>query len=151
MGCAVAALMVLSARSEAISPEPEAPKTNSAVAAKTQFGVASWYGPDFQGLPTASGRPFNMEGMTCAHKNLPLGTRVSVTNLLNGRKLELIVTDRGPYVGKRVLDVSMAAAKRLGFMGQGVTPVRILVLSYPHQHPSLISQANPHTFTSVTN
>ena len=126
-------------------------KSNTAVASKAQFGVASWYGPEFQGLPTASGQPFNMEGMTCAHRKLPLGTRVRVTNLLNGRKLELEVTDRGPYVGKRVLDVSMAAAKRLGFMGQGVTPVRIQVLSYPHQHHSLISQASPQAFPSMTN
>jgi peptidoglycan lytic transglycosylase len=151
MGCAVAALMVLSARSEARPPELKVLKSNSAVAPRGQFGVASWYGPEFQGLPTASGRPFNKEDMTCAHRNLPLGTRVRVTNLLNGRKLELVVTDRGPYVGKRVLDVSMAAAKRLGFMGQGVTPVRIQVLSYPHQHQSLLSQANPQAFTSVTN
>jgi len=126
-------------------------KSNSALAAKTQFGVASWYGTEFQGLPTASGRPFNMEGMTCAHRHLPLGTHVKVTNLLNGRKLDLEVTDRGPYVGKRVLDVSMAAAKRLGFMRQGVTPVRIQVLSYPHQHHSLISQANPQAFTPLNN
>ncbi len=151
MGCAVAALVVLSARSEARSPELKVLKLNSSMAAKTQFGVASWYGPEFQGLPTASGQPFNMEGMTCAHKKLPLGTRVRVTNLLNGRKLELEVTDRGPYVGRRVLDVSMAAAKRLGFMGQGVTPVRIQVLSYPHPHHSLISQANPQAFMSQTN
>jgi peptidoglycan lytic transglycosylase len=124
---------------------------NSTVAAKTQFGVASWYGPEFQGLPTASGQPFNMQGMTCAHRELPLGTHVRVTNLLNGRNLVLEVTDRGPFVGKRVLDVSMAAAKRLGFMGQGVTPVRIQVLTYPYpQHP-LISQDNPQAFMPPTN
>lgn len=126
-------------------------KANSTVAAKTQFGVASWYGPEFQGLPTASGQPFNMQGMTCAHRKLPLGTHVRVTNLLNGRNLVLEVTDRGPFVGKRVLDVSMAAAKRLGFMGQGVTPVRIQVLSYPYQHQSLISQANPQVFMPQPN
>src|SRR5512146_458830 len=114
MGCAVAALVLLSARSEARPPELKVLKSSSAVASRAQFGVASWYGSEFQGLPTASGQPFNMEGMTCAHKDLPLGTRVRVTNLLNGRKAELEVTDRGPYVGKRVLDVSMAAAKRLG-------------------------------------
>jgi len=151
MGCAVAALVVLSVRSEARPPELRMLKANSTVAVKTQFGVASWYGPEFQGLPTASGQPFNMQGMTCAHRKLPLGTHVRVTNLLNGRNLVLEVTDRGPFAGKRVLDVSMAAAKRLGFMGQGVTPVRIQVLSYPHQHQSLISQANPQAFISQTN
>jgi rare lipoprotein A len=143
MGCAVAALVVLSARSEARPPELKTLKTHSAVAVKAQFGVASWYGQDFQGLPTASGQPFNMEAMTCAHRKLPLGTRIRVTNLLNGRKLMLEVTDRGPFVGSRVLDVSMGAAKRLGFMRQGLTPVRIQVVSYPHPHRALLSQANP--------
>lgn len=151
MGCAVAALVVLSARSEARPPELKMLKSNSAVATKTQFGVASWYGSQFQGLPTASGQPFNMEGMTCAHRRLPLGTRVRVTNLLNGKKLVLEVTDRGPYVGKRVLDVSMGAAKRLGFMQQGLTPVRIQVVSYPHPHHSLLSQANTQAFMSQSN
>ena len=143
MGCAVVALVVLSARSEARPPELKALRSSSGVAAKAQFGVASWYGPEFQGLPTASGQPFNMEGMTCAHRRLPLGTRVRVTNLLNGRGLVLKVTDRGPFVGNRVLDVSMAAAKRLGFMHQGLTPVRIQVVAYPRLDPSLISQVNP--------
>lgn len=151
MGCAVAALVVLSARSEARPPELKVLKSNSAVAAKTQFGVASWYGPEFQGQPTASGQPFNTKDMTCAHRKLPLGTRVRVTNLLNGRKLELEVTDRGPFVGKRVLDVSMAAAKNLGFMRQGVTPVRIQVLALPDPHHALLSQANPQAFMSQTN
>lgn len=149
VGCAVATLVVLSARSVARPPELKALRSNPALAAKAQFGVASWYGPEFQGLPTASGRPYNMEGLTCAHRKLPLGTRVKVTNLLNGRNLDLEVTDRGPFVGKRVLDVSMAAAKRLGFVGQGLIPVRIQVLSYPGPHPSLISQANPQVLPSV--
>ena len=148
MGCAVAALVVLSARSEARPPELKALRSSSGVAVKAQFGVASWYGPEFQGLPTASGQPFNMEGMTCAHRRLPLGTRVRVTNLLNHRKLVLKVTDRGPYVGNRVLDVSMAAARRLGFMHQGLTPVRIQVVAYPRLNRSLISQTNPTDFMS---
>jgi rare lipoprotein A len=151
MGCAVAALVVLSARSEARPPELKVLRSNSTVAAKTQFGVASWYGLEFQGLPTASGQPFNMEDMTCAHRQLPLGTEIRVTNLLNGRKLVLEVTDRGPWVGNRVLDVSMGAAKRLGFMSQGLTPVRIQVLTYPHPHHSLISQASPKAFASQAN
>jgi rare lipoprotein A len=143
MGCTLAALVALSAASEARSPELKMLKTTPTVAKNAQFGVASWYGPEFQGLPTASGQPFNMDGMTCAHRKLPLGTHVRVTNLLNGRKLVLEVTDRGPYVGKRVLDVSKAAAKRLGFMNAGLTPVRIQVVSYPHSHHPLLSQADP--------
>ena len=151
MGCAVAALVALSARSEARPPELKVLKSNPSVAARSQIGVASWYGPQFQGLPTASGEPFNMEAMTCAHRKLPLGTRIKVTNLLNARSQVLEVTDRGPYVGKRVLDVSMAAAKRLGFMHAGLTPVQIQVLSYPHPHHSLISQATPKAFAPQAN
>lgn len=151
ISCAVVTLVMLSARSEARPPELKALRSNAALAAKAQFGVASWYGPEFQGLPMASGQPFNMEGMTCAHRKLPLGTHVKVTNLLNGRKAELEVTDRGPFVGNRVLDVSMAAAKRLGFKGQGLIPVRIQVVSYPHPHTAIISQADPQTFTTLTN
>jgi rare lipoprotein A len=151
MGCALAALVAISALSEARPPELKMVKAKSAVGIKTQFGVASWYGSQFQGLPTASGQPFNMEGMTCAHRKLPLGTHVRVTNLLNGRHLVLEVTDRGPFVGKRVLDVSKGAAKRLGFMHAGLTPVRIQVVSYPHAHHSLLSQADTKALMPQTN
>ncbi len=149
MGCAVAALVALTARSEARPPELELLRSSSYVAASTQYGVASWYGPEFQGLPTASGQPFNMEGMTCAHRQLPLGTKIRVTNLLNARSLVLKVTDRGPVPRDRVLDVSMGAAKDLGFLHAGLTPVRIQVLSYPHG--SLISQVNTKALVPGTN
>lgn len=90
-----------------------------------------------------------MDGLTCAHRQLPLGTRILVTNLLNSRTLVLEVTDRGPAVASRVLDVSRGAAKRLGFLNEGVTPVQIQVLSYPHG--SLISQTAPKVFTPQVN
>jgi len=140
MGCAVAALVALSARSEARPPEVKLLESRASLGLKSQIGVASWYGAEFQGLPMASGQPFNMNDMTCAHRKLPLGTRIIVTNLLNSKSLILQVTDRGPVAPGRMLDVSMAAAKRLGFLGQGLTPVRIQVLSYPHDY--LVSQAN---------
>ena len=149
MGCAMAALVALSARTEARPPELKMLKASASVAASSQFGVASWYGAEFQGLPTASGEPFNMEGMTCAHRQLPLGTQIRVTNLLNDRSLVLQVNDRGPVPRDRVLDVSMGAAKRLGFMRAGLTPVRIQVLTYPHG--SLISQADTKALASRTN
>ena len=150
MGCAVAALVALSARSEARPRELKLlQQSNPVVATETQVGVASWYGPEFQGQPTASGATFDMEGMTCAHRDLPLGTRIMVTNLRNSRKLILEVTDRGPFVGKRVLDVSMAAAKRLGFFGAGLTPVRIQVISYPSN--TLISQNTTDSFVPPAN
>lgn len=141
MGCAVAALMALSARSEARSPELKVLKSNTTVGAKVQFGVASWYGPEFHGLPTASGHPFDMKALTCAHRKLPLGTLIRVTNLLNARSLVLEVTDRGPWVANRLLDVSMLAAKRLGFMGAGLAPVRLQVVSYPQADASPVTQA----------
>jgi peptidoglycan lytic transglycosylase len=149
MGCALAALVALSARSEARPPELKMLQSDSVMASRTQTGVASWYGSEFQGLPTASGVPFNMEEMTCAHRELPLGTRISVTNLQNSKTLILKVTDRGPWVASRVLDVSMGAARRLGFLHAGLTPVRIQVLSYPHD--SLISQTTLKTFASQAN
>jgi peptidoglycan lytic transglycosylase len=136
MGCTVAALTLVSAPSGGFSPL----KTHS-LSASYQFGVASWYGEDFQGLPTASGPPFDMKAMTCAHRMLPLGTRIRVTNLLNLRSLVLNVNDRGPYVGGRVLDVSRGAAKGLGFLGAGLAPVRIEVVSYPRH--CIIPQPGP--------
>ena len=89
--------------------------------------------------------------MTCAHRKLPLGTKINVTNLLNARSLVLEVTDRGPWVANRVLDVSMGAARRLGFLGAGLTPVRIQVLSYPRPNGALLSQANPQALLPQTN
>lgn len=149
MGCTVAALVALSARTEARPRELKMLQSNTSVAARSQFGVASWYGPEFQGLPTASGQPFNMEAMTCAHRDLPLGTEIRVTNLLNARSLDLRVNDRGPVPRTRVLDVSMGAAKRLGFLRAGLTPVRIQVLTYPNG--TLISQAGTKAPASRTN
>ncbi|HVB28380.1 MAG TPA: septal ring lytic transglycosylase RlpA family protein [Terriglobia bacterium] len=132
IGCAVAALVAMSARSEARPPELKMLMASPSSAARSQYGVASWYGQECQGSPTASGALFNMNALTCAHRELPLGTKVKVTNLLNHRTLDLKVTDRGPAVSSRVLDVSMVAAKRLGFLQAGLTPVRIQVLRYPH-------------------
>ncbi|TAM81499.1 MAG: septal ring lytic transglycosylase RlpA family protein [Acidobacteria bacterium] len=151
MGCAVAALVALSARSEARSPELRMLQVGTPSAAKAQFGLASWYGQEFHGHPTASGQSFDMEGLTCAHRKLPLGTLVKVTNVLNARWLVLEVTDRGPWVANRVLDVSKGAAKRLGFIDAGLTPVCIQVVSYPQSSGELISQANPQTSMWQTN
>ncbi|MFO1075505.1 MAG: septal ring lytic transglycosylase RlpA family protein [Geminicoccaceae bacterium] len=93
-----------------------------------QVGVASWYGADFHGLPTANGELFDKEEITAAHPTLPLPSLVRVTNLANGRSLELRVNDRGPFVGNRLIDLSQAAARRLGYEQQGVTRVRVQFL-----------------------
>lgn len=82
-------------------------------------GIASWYGGKFHGRRTASGTIYNMNQMTCAHKTLPFGTKLLVFNPQNGKKVEVVVTDRGPYVGQRVIDLSKAAADKLNIQGIG--------------------------------
>jgi len=90
-----------------------------------EVGMASWYGRDFHGRKTANGQVYDMYGLSAAHKTLPLGTRVRVTNLSNNRSAVLTVNDRGPFVRGRILDLSYGAAKRLGTVDQGVVRVRI--------------------------
>lgn len=82
-------------------------------------GLASWYGEKFHGRKTASGERFDEEGMTCAHRTLPFGTKVLVMNPASGKTCTVTVNDRGPYVGSRVIDLSKAAARKLGITGVG--------------------------------
>lgn len=92
-------------------------------------GVASWYGRPFHGRQTANGEIYDMNGLSCAHKTLPLGTVVRVTNLANHKQLDLRVNDRGPYVHGRIVDCSRGAARLLGFLDDGVVPVEIRVVA----------------------
>ena len=92
-----------------------------------QIGRASWYGLGFQGRETASGENYNMTDLTCAHRSLPLGTLVRVTNLDNHKSVVVRVNDRGPFLASRVIDLSYAAARFLGF--DGTAKVRLDVLS----------------------
>jgi rare lipoprotein A (peptidoglycan hydrolase) len=94
-------------------------------------GGASWYGNEFKGRPTASGERFDPEQLTGAHRSLPLGSWVQVTNLSNGRKAELKINDRGPFKSSRILDCSRAAARQLGFLNEGTAEVEVRVLSLP--------------------
>lgn len=91
-------------------------------------GIASWYGGKFHGRKTASGAIFDQNGHTAAHRSLPFGTRVRVTNLENGRSVVLVVNDRGPFVRGRIIDVSRRAAAQLGFLRKGLTRVRVEVI-----------------------
>ena len=91
-------------------------------------GMASWYGEPFHGRATASGEIYDMYGISAAHKQLPLGTRIEVTNLENGRKLTMRVNDRGPFIRGRILDLSYGAAKELDIVQQGLAKVEIRVL-----------------------
>jgi rare lipoprotein A len=90
--------------------------------------MASWYGPGFTGRRTASGDRFDPRALTCAHKTLPLGTKLRVTNPRTGAQVLVTVTDRGPYSGRRELDLSHAAAREVGIVGRGVAPVLIEIL-----------------------
>jgi rare lipoprotein A len=90
-----------------------------------QVGVASWYGSYFDGKPTASGEPFDMNDLTAAHLTLPLGTYVKVTNLRNQKAVIVRVNDRGPVVEGRIIDLSYSAAKALDFKARGLQRVRL--------------------------
>jgi rare lipoprotein A (peptidoglycan hydrolase) len=98
---------------------------------QTRYGVASWYGRTNRHPRTASGERFDDRALTAAHPRLPLGSRVRVTNLRNGRSVLVRVNDRGPFIPGRVIDVSKAAAQQLGFVHQGLAYVRIAVVSSP--------------------
>ena len=91
-------------------------------------GLASWYGQKHQGRATASGEAFDMNKLTAAHRTMPFGTRLRVTNVETGRSVVVRVNDRGPWANDRVLDVSLAAARTIGMVGDGVTRVEIVVL-----------------------
>lgn len=91
----------------------------------TEVGVASWYGPGFDGQETANGEIYDMNDLTAAHRTLPLPSVVRVTNLANGRSIKLRVNDRGPFAQNRIIDVSRRAAQMLGFYQQGTTQVQV--------------------------
>lgn len=95
----------------------------SSTAAYAQCGGASWYGPGFHGKQAASGQIFNENAMTAAHRSLPFGTKVQVTDQNSGKSVEVVINDRGPFHGKRIIDLSKAAASALGFRNRGVTSV----------------------------
>ncbi len=97
----------------------------------TQNGLASWYGAKFHGRPTASGEIYDMNRISAAHKQLPLGTVVQVKNRDNGKKLRVPINDRGPFIKGRIIDLSVGAARRLEMFGQGLANVRIKVVRLP--------------------
>jgi rare lipoprotein A (peptidoglycan hydrolase) len=109
--------------------------------AREQRGWASWYGPGFAGQPTASGERFSPQALTAAHRSLPLGTRARVTNVETGQQVEVTINDRGPFADpeRRVIDLSRAAAQRIGLGRQGVGPVRVTILDATCPRPCLAS------------
>lgn len=96
-------------------------------------GIASWYGDEFAGRPTSSGEPYDPEGMTAAHRTLPIPAWVEVVHRETGRRVVVRVNDRGPFsdTGRRIIDLSRAAARELGMLGAGLAPVTVRVLAGP--------------------
>jgi rare lipoprotein A len=123
---------------QADPPNTNSPKPAAVlVKAKTgkqhwyQVGKASWYGPHFQGKETASGETFDMYDLTAAHRTLPMGSLVRVTNLKNGHQVTVRINDRGPVYHSRIIDLSYKAAKILGLKAEGIQTVRLEVVAVP--------------------
>jgi rare lipoprotein A len=113
--------------SVSLSERPRPELLGGEVPREFQRGTASWYGPRFNGRRTASGERFDMREFTAAHRTLPFGTLVRVHSLVNGRDVDVRITDRGPYAGNRIIDLSRAAAEELGMLGLGFKEVVLLV------------------------
>jgi len=115
-------------------PETAKPTTKESPPVETklpQTGKASWYGPQHQGKRTASGEIFDQALLTAAHQTLPFGTKIKVTNLANGKSVEVKINDRGPFTDDRIIDLSLAAAKALEMTQTGTATVRIESSSDP--------------------
>jgi rare lipoprotein A len=100
----------------------------SDAAVREERGQASWYGHPYHGRTTASGEVYDMNDLTAAHRTLPFGTRVEVTNLDNGRSVVVRINDRGPFKKGRIIDLSRSAARKLDMIEAGVVPVRVVLL-----------------------
>ncbi len=119
-------------RITAATPRPPAPSS----IASSETGIASWYGHPYHGRAAANGEIYDMEKMTAAHRTLPFGTQVLVTNLSNGKSVEVRIIDRGPFVAGRIIDLSHAAAEVIEMIGPGVAQVRVDTLSVPALTPA---------------
>lgn len=110
------------------SSTPKSGGSGSAASGSNESGMASFYGNEFQSRKTASGERFDQAKFTAAHRTLPFGTRLRVTNTQNGKSVEVRVNDRGPFVKGRIVDLSSSAFRTIASLNAGVAPVRILVL-----------------------
>lgn len=126
LGLVLSLLAGCSTTSDRAGPDTDAAGASSR--AELGRGKASWYGPGFQGRRTASGERFDMNAFTAAHRTLAFGTRVLVRNTRNGREVVVRITDRGPHVRDRIIDLSQAAAAALGMLADGVAPVVLIGL-----------------------
>lgn len=106
----------------------------ASIAPSFAASVASWYGPRFHGKMTANGEIFNQNALTAAHKKFRMGSTVRVTNVSNGKTVDVCINDRGPYHGNRVIDLSRAAAKRIGMLSSGTARVKLEVIHKPNTY-----------------
>lgn len=127
----VITLVVLAACATPRAGKPPEAATSPPRIGWEETGQASWYGHPYHGRRTASGEIYDMRQLTAAHRTLPLGTRALITHLGNGRTVEVRINDRGPFVWGRIVDLSRAAAERLGGLGAGLFPVRLRILGLP--------------------
>ncbi len=118
-------------RHHAIAAVPPSPRIQSA-----ETGLASWYGYPYHGRPAADGEIYDMERLTAAHRTLPFGTRVRVTNLSNQKTVDVRIIDRGPFIDGRIIDLSHAAAEAIDLIGPGVAPVRLDILALAEIPPA---------------
>lgn len=132
--CTTLALALVGCTPALAGPRPAGPDPRAPAALGSggfvQRGEAAWYGGGFHGRLTASGEPFDLHGLTAAHRTLPFGTRVRVENLRNGRSVVVRITDRGPFTPRRIIDLSRGAAEQLDMIRMGIAPVRIQVLTW---------------------
>jgi rare lipoprotein A len=119
----------------------------------SETGVASWYGEDFHGNPTSSGTTYDMHKISVAHKTLPLGTWVKITNLDNGKQIKAEVIDRGPFVKNRLIDLSLAAAKKLDIIEPGTAKVHVESINTQNSinHVQSIQKLQMGAFKSLKN
>ncbi len=104
-----------------------------------ETGTASWYGPGFHGKKTSNGERYDQNAMTAAHKLLPFGTRLRVTNLANGRSVIVRINDRGPFVGTRIIDLSKEAARQLNMIGSGTARVSLVALGEGEREAQILT------------
>jgi rare lipoprotein A len=145
--CALALMLLVAGcarRSAARLPAPpSAPASIPAKIGTTETGIASWYGVPYDGRPSASGEVYDMQKLTAAHPTLPFETWVEVTNLSNGKQVDVRIIDRGPFVPGRIIDLSMAAARQLDMVRTGTARVRLKVIPPPVNQPPVNALENP--------
>jgi rare lipoprotein A len=135
LGCALGLMVLAAGCARRGTAQRPAPLSAPAPIGSTETGIASWYGVPYHGRPSASGEIFDMERLTAAHRALPFETWVEVTNLSNGNQVNVRITDRGPFVGGRIIDLSLAAARELDMVRAGTARVRLKVIHAPANAP----------------